>query len=77
VSVEPSVAELRALAEHATQRLALQRRRVYVGRGDPSELAELERIAQGAADRLRRAERARGALADLDDSVADGKDQRL
>jgi hypothetical protein len=59
VSVEPSVAELRALAEHAMKRLALHRRRVYVGRGDPQELAELERIAQGAADRLRRAERAR------------------
>ncbi|MEA2269172.1 MAG: hypothetical protein QOD55_549 [Solirubrobacteraceae bacterium] len=52
---EPSVAELRALAEHAGQRLALYRRRMYLGRGDRRRLAELERIAQGATDRLRRA----------------------
>jgi hypothetical protein len=54
-SPPPSVAELRALSEHAAQRLALYRRRTYVGQGDPQRLAELERIAQGAADRLRRA----------------------
>jgi hypothetical protein len=52
---EPSAAELRALADHATQRLALYRRRVYLGRGEQRRLAELERIAKGAADRLRRA----------------------
>ena len=51
----PSVAELRALSEHAKHRLALYRRRTYVGAGDPARLAELERIAQGAAERLRRA----------------------
>jgi hypothetical protein len=55
VSPEPSVAELRALSEHAKQRLALYRRRAYLGRGDPQQLAELERIAEGAAERLRRA----------------------
>ena len=52
---EPSAAELRALADHAAQRLALYRRRMYVGRGEPSRLAELERRAQGASDRLARA----------------------
>ena len=52
---EPSAAELRALADHAAQRLALYRRRMYVGRGDPSRLAELERRAQGAKHRLARA----------------------
>jgi hypothetical protein len=57
VKVEPSLDELRALARHADQRLALYRRRIYLGRGDPRRLAELERIAEGAAARLRRAER--------------------
>jgi hypothetical protein len=56
VSVEPSLAELRGLAEHAAQRLALYRRRVYLGRGDQLRLAELERVAHGAAERLRAAE---------------------
>jgi hypothetical protein len=51
----PSLAELKALSEHAAQRLALYRRRMYVGQGDPQHLAELERIAQGAAERLRAA----------------------
>jgi hypothetical protein len=55
MSPEPSLAELRALSEHAAHRLALYRRRVYLGQGDPKHLAELERIAAGAADRLRRA----------------------
>jgi hypothetical protein len=57
-SREPSLNELRAQKEHATQRVALERRRTYLGRGDPQHLAELERIAAGATDRLRRAERA-------------------
>ena len=55
---DPSLAELRAQADHATQRVALERRRIYLGRGDAQHLAELERIAAGATDRLRRAERA-------------------
>ena len=54
-SREPSVAELAALAKHASARAALYRRRTYLGRGEPSRLAELERISQGAADRLSRA----------------------
>jgi hypothetical protein len=57
-AVDPSLAELRALAAHASRRVALERRRVYLGRGDAQRLAELERIASGAGDRLRRAERA-------------------
>jgi hypothetical protein len=56
MKVEPSLDELRALARHADQRLALYRRRVYLGRGEPRRLAELERIAEGAAQRLRRAQ---------------------
>lgn len=51
----PSLAELQALSEHAAHRVALYRRRTYVGQGDPKHLAELERIAQGAAERLRAA----------------------
>jgi len=54
-ALEPSVAELQALADHATRRVMLYRRRTYVGRGDPGRLAELERIAKGATARLRRA----------------------
>ena len=52
---EPVITDLRALLAHAEQRLALQRRRMYLGRGDPRRLAELERIATGARDRLARA----------------------
>ena len=52
---ERSTAELKALADYATQRLALYRRRIYLGRGEPRRLAELERIAKGASDRLTRA----------------------
>lgn len=50
-----SVAELDALARHARQRLALYRRKIYLGRGRSSKLAELERIATGAERRARRA----------------------
>jgi hypothetical protein len=55
---EPSLAELRAEARYATERVALYQQRLYTGNGDPRRMAELERIAQGAADRLRRAEAA-------------------
>ena len=51
----PSLAELQALSEHASHRVALYRRRTYVGQGDPKRLAELERLAQGVAERLRAA----------------------
>jgi hypothetical protein len=51
----PRISELRALSTHAAERLALYRRRIYLGRGDLTRLAELERIAAGARDRLARA----------------------
>jgi hypothetical protein len=56
---DPSLAELRAAAEHAALRVALEppAGRTWGG-GEPQRLAELERIAKGAADRLRRAQRA-------------------
>jgi hypothetical protein len=54
---EPSSAELDALAAHARQRLALYRRKMYLGRGQANELAELERISDGADGRARRARR--------------------
>jgi hypothetical protein len=50
-----SLVELRADAQQTALRLALYRRRTYLGRGDPKRLAELERVANGAADRLRTA----------------------
>jgi hypothetical protein len=56
MSREPTIADLRAQSEHAALRLALFRRRVYVGHADPAKLREYERIAHGAADRLRRAQ---------------------
>ncbi len=57
---EPSLPDLRAASAAAARRLALYRRRVYLGRGEPQRLAELERVAAGAAGRLRTAlERAR------------------
>lgn len=55
---EHSVAELDALAAHARQRLALYRRRIYLGRGQASKLAEMERISAGAQERAQRARRA-------------------
>jgi hypothetical protein len=56
MSRETPVADLRAQSEHAALRLALYRRRVYLGRADGSRLGEYERIAHGAAERLRRAQ---------------------
>ncbi len=53
---EPSLAQLTAEAHHADTRLALYRRKLYAGKGDMRRLAELERVAAGAADRLARAQ---------------------
>jgi hypothetical protein len=53
---EPSLEELRAEAAHAAQRLALYRRKVLLGRGDQRVLASRQRISDGAADRLHRAQ---------------------
>jgi hypothetical protein len=50
------LSDLRAESEHATRRLALYRRRVYLGRADPAGLAAYERVAAGAAKRLRAAQ---------------------
>lgn len=61
MSPEASLAELRAEAQHASDRVALQRQKLYSGRGDARRLAELERAQQGAADRLRRREEADAA----------------
>ena len=51
------LAALKAEAAYAAERLALYRRRTLMGKGDPRVLAERERAAAGAADRLRRAQR--------------------
>jgi len=56
-----SLDELRADAAHSRARLALYRARVLTARpSSASKLRELERAASGAAERLQRAERARG-----------------
>ena len=49
----PSRQELRAALDHARQRLALYRRRMYLGKGNTRRLAELQREADGAQARLR------------------------
>jgi hypothetical protein len=56
MSRQAPIADLRAESEHAALRLARYRRRIYIGRTDGSRLREYERAAQGAADRLRRAQ---------------------
>jgi hypothetical protein len=55
-----ALAELRAEAAYAAERLALYRRRMLMGKGEPRVLAERERAAAGAADRLRRGQRQGG-----------------
>ncbi len=52
---EPSIDELRAQADHSRQRAALYRRKILIGRGESRRLDELERVAAGAASRLRTA----------------------
>lgn len=52
---EPSIAELQAEADHARDKVALYRRKLYAGRGEMRRLAELEREAAGASGRLARA----------------------
>ena len=52
----PSLEELRAEAAHASQRLALYRRKILLGRGDQRVLASRQRTADGATARLRHAE---------------------
>ena len=55
-----ALAELKAEAVYAAERLALYRRRMLMGKGEPRILAERERAATGAADRFRRAQRGSG-----------------
>jgi hypothetical protein len=50
-----ALAELKAEASYAAERLALYRRRMLMGKGEPRVLAERERAAAGAAQRLARA----------------------
>ncbi|MEP6954298.1 MAG: hypothetical protein ABI950_09590 [Solirubrobacteraceae bacterium] len=52
-----ALAELKAEATYAAERLALYRRRMLMGKGEPRVLAERERAAAGAADRLKRGQR--------------------
>jgi hypothetical protein len=59
---EPSIVELTAEAGHTASRVALYEQKVYAGRGDARRLAELQREAAGAAERLALA-RARAARA--------------
>ena len=54
----PSLEELEAEAARARGRLALYRRKIYLGRGEARRLAELERELRGCEERLRGAKRA-------------------
>jgi hypothetical protein len=55
---EQSLEQLRAEAAYPSARLALYRARLFAQRAtSPAKLRELERAADGATDRLRRAER--------------------
>ena len=53
---EPTIEELAGLVSYAERRVALYRRKVYAGGGNPSRLAELERVLAGATARLARAQ---------------------
>ncbi len=52
-----ALAALKAEASYSAARLALYRRRMLIGKGDPRVLAERERAAAGAAERLKREQR--------------------
>lgn len=56
MSSAAALAELRAEASYTAERLALYRRRMLTGKGEPRVLAERERAAAGAAERLKRAQ---------------------
>ena len=58
---EPALASLRAEADYTRNRVALYQQRVYAGKGDLRRLAELERAADGAEQRLMRAQRRKPA----------------
>jgi hypothetical protein len=54
---------LAAEAQHAAERVALYRQRLYAGNGNPRRLLELERIERDAAERLTRHRAAAGTAA--------------
>jgi hypothetical protein len=60
---EPSIIELTAEARHTADRVKLYQQKLYAGRGDARRLAELQREAAGAAERLALA-RSRAAATD-------------
>jgi hypothetical protein len=60
---EPSIVELTAEAQHTADRVVLYEQKLYAGRGEARRLAELQREAAGAAERLALA-RSRAAAAD-------------
>jgi hypothetical protein len=49
---EPSLVELEYEARHTASRVALYQQKLYSGHGSTRRLAELEREADGAAQRL-------------------------
>jgi maleate cis-trans isomerase len=49
---EPTRAELEHEARHTATRVELYQQRLYAGHGTPQRLAELQREAAGAAQRL-------------------------
>ena len=51
-----ALAALKAEASYTAERHARYRRRMLMGKGEPRVLAERERAAAGAAERLRRAQ---------------------
>ena len=55
--------ELTAEADHTARRVALYQQKLYAGRGEAHRLAELQREAAGAAERLTLA-RSRAAAVD-------------
>jgi hypothetical protein len=55
--------ELSAEASHTASRVTLYQQKLYAGRGDTRRLAELQREAAGAAERLALA-RSRAAASD-------------
>ena len=54
MSLDHTEAHLAAETRYAADRVALYRQRLYAGTGERQRLAELERAASGAAERLAR-----------------------
>lgn len=65
----PSIRELEELVAYAGRRVALQKRRIYAGGGNPTRLAELERVHAGATRRLAQERALRRAAEDPDSSL--------